>query len=42
VADIPLKSASNLRDLGGWPTLDGRRVRTGLIFRAPALVGLCA
>jgi protein-tyrosine phosphatase len=42
VADIPLKSASNLRDLGGWPTLDGRRVRTGLIFRAPALAGLCA
>jgi protein-tyrosine phosphatase len=42
VADIPLKSASNLRDLGGWPTMDGRRVRTGLLFRAPALSGLCA
>jgi protein-tyrosine phosphatase len=37
---IPLQNASNLRDLGGWPTRDGRRVRTGLVFRAPALVGL--
>ncbi len=34
---IPLTSASNLRDLGGWPTADGRHVRTGLVFRAPAL-----
>ncbi len=34
---IPLASASNLRDLGGWPTQDGRHVRTGLVFRAPAL-----
>jgi len=41
-ADIPLQSASNLRDLGGWPTMDGRRVRTGLVFRAPALICLCA
>ncbi len=39
---IPLQSASNLRDLGGWPTQSGRRVRTGLIFRAPALSRLCA
>jgi protein-tyrosine phosphatase len=37
---IPLQSASNLRDLGGWPTADGRAVRTGLVFRAPALRGL--
>jgi protein-tyrosine phosphatase len=37
---IALQGASNLRDLGGWPTLDGRRVRRGLLFRAPALVGL--
>jgi protein-tyrosine phosphatase len=42
LADIPLKSASNLRDLGGWPTLDGRRVRTGRVFRAAALAPLCA
>jgi protein-tyrosine phosphatase len=37
---IPLENASNLRDLGGWPTQDGRRVRTGIIYRAPALLGL--
>jgi protein-tyrosine phosphatase len=41
-ADIPLKSASNLRDLGGWPTQDGRRVRQGVVFRASALSGLDA
>jgi protein-tyrosine phosphatase len=39
-ADIPLKSASNLRDLGGWPTQDGRVVRRGVVFRASALAGL--
>ncbi len=39
---IPLRSASNLRDLGGWPTRSGRHVRTGLVFRAPALSRLCA
>ena len=37
---IPLERASNLRDLGGWPARDGRRVRRGLIFRAPALLSL--
>jgi protein-tyrosine phosphatase len=42
VADIALQGASNLRDLGGWPTQDGRRVRRGLLFRAPALIGLTA
>ena len=36
---IPLENSSNLRDLGGWPTQDGRRVRTGIIYRAPALLG---
>jgi protein-tyrosine phosphatase len=40
--DIPLENASNLRDLGGWPTQDGRRVRTGLVLRAPALTNLSA
>ena len=39
---IPLERASNLRDLGGWPGAGGRHVRTGLIFRAPALLGLSA
>jgi protein-tyrosine phosphatase len=37
---IPLQNASNLRDLGGWPSRFGGHVRTGLVFRAPALVGL--
>jgi protein-tyrosine phosphatase len=37
---IPLDNASNLRDLGGWPTIDGRRVRRGLVYRAPALINL--
>ena len=37
---VPLENSSNLRDLGGWPTRDGRRVRTGIIYRAPALLGL--
>jgi len=37
---IPLANASNLRDIGGWPTIEGRRVRAGLVFRAPALVEL--
>jgi protein-tyrosine phosphatase len=39
---VPLQNASNLRDLGGWPTTDGRTVKTGLIFRAPALSNLSA
>ena len=37
---IPLTAASNLRDLGGYPTADGRHVRRGILFRAPALVAL--
>jgi len=41
-ADIHLQSASNLRDLGGWPTRDGRRVRSGRAFRAAALSELCS
>jgi protein-tyrosine phosphatase len=40
--DIPLNFASNLRDLGGWPTQDGRHVRRGVVFRASALSGLSA
>jgi protein-tyrosine phosphatase len=38
--DIPLQNASNLRDLGGWKAADGRSVRRGKVFRAPALVDL--
>jgi protein-tyrosine phosphatase len=34
---IPLASPTNLRDFGGYLTLDGRRVRTGLLYRSAAL-----
>lgn len=37
---LPLEGASNLRDLGGWRTADGRRVRHGRVFRSAALHGL--
>jgi len=37
---IPLENASNLRDLGGYPTANGRHTRYGLVFRAPALIAL--
>ncbi|MDO5709109.1 MAG: tyrosine-protein phosphatase [Coriobacteriales bacterium] len=30
----------NLRDLGGWPTCDGRRVRRGFIYRSARLCEL--
>src|ERR1700743_1004868 len=35
-----LAGASNFRDLGGYPTGDGRVVRTGLVFRSGALHAL--
>ncbi|TDG33464.1 tyrosine-protein phosphatase [Paracraurococcus ruber] len=37
---VPLEGASNLRDLGGWPVADGRRVRRGLVYRSATLDGL--
>jgi protein-tyrosine phosphatase len=37
---VPLEGASNLRDLGGWPVADGRRVRRGLIYRSATLANL--
>ena len=37
---LSLQGASNVRDLGGWPTADGRRVRFGLVFRAASLSSL--
>ncbi len=37
---LELEGASNVRDLGGWPTADGRRVRFGRVFRSAALTGL--
>ena len=32
-----LEGATNFRDFGGWPTQDGRSVRTGLLYRSNAL-----
>lgn len=37
---IALEGVSNLRDLGGWPTRDGGRVRRGQVFRSAALHAL--
>lgn len=37
---VPLEGASNLRDLGGWPAADGRRIRRGLIYRSASLAML--
>jgi protein-tyrosine phosphatase len=37
---ITIPTAPNLRDLGGWPTRDGGRTRTGLVFRSAELSGL--
>jgi len=35
-----LQGCRNFRDLGGHPTVDGRRVRTGRVFRSDSLHGL--
>ncbi len=37
---IPLTSAPNLRDLGGYRTTDGRAVRWGLVYRSAMLAYL--
>jgi protein-tyrosine phosphatase len=37
---VALAGSRNLRDLGGYPTTDGRRVKTGLLFRSGVLSGL--
>lgn len=37
---IALEGSRNFRDLGGYPTADGRTVRWGLLFRSGALSGL--
>jgi protein-tyrosine phosphatase len=39
---VPLEGCSNFRDLGGYLTADGRRVRHGLVFRSAHLGGLTA
>jgi protein-tyrosine phosphatase len=35
--NIPIPSLLNLRDLGGWPTRDGGRVRWGQVYRSTDL-----
>ncbi|MEW1928958.1 tyrosine-protein phosphatase [Streptomyces sp. NPDC088360] len=40
VRQIPLQGAVNVRDLGGYRTYDGQRVRYGQVFRADALARL--
>ncbi|MCX4667897.1 tyrosine-protein phosphatase [Streptomyces sp. NBC_01381] len=40
VRQIPLQGAVNARDLGGYRTYDGDRVRYGRVFRADALAKL--
>ncbi len=37
---LPLSGANNFRDLGGYPTRDGHRVRWGRIFRSDHLAEL--
>jgi protein-tyrosine phosphatase len=37
---LPLEGTDNFRDLGGYATRDGRRVRWGLLFRSNQLSGL--
>jgi len=33
-ADLHLEGVPNARDLGGYQTADGRRVRRGMIYRS--------
>ncbi|MGW7073412.1 tyrosine-protein phosphatase [Streptomyces sp. NPDC054855] len=40
VRHIPMQGAVNVRDLGGYRTYDGERVRHGQVFRADALAKL--
>jgi len=37
---LPLEGAQNFRDVGGYPTRDGRRVRWGRVFRSDSLAAL--
>ena len=34
---LPLDTVANLRDIGGYPTADGRRVRWGRVYRSGSL-----
>ncbi len=42
VRHIPLEGAANFRDIGGYPTADGRHVKWGLVYRSNHLVDLTA
>lgn len=37
---LPLQGAFNFRDMGGLRTADGRKVKSGILFRAAELTGL--
>jgi len=37
---LPVPGVRNLRDLGGYPTLDGRQIKPGKLFRSAELSGL--
>ncbi|MEH7459911.1 tyrosine-protein phosphatase [Bacillus sp. JJ1127] len=37
---LPLQGAFNFRDLGGYETIDGRRVKWGKLYRSEELAGL--
>jgi len=37
---VPLERVPNFRDFGGYPTVDGRYVRRGLLYRSGALADL--
>ena len=39
---LPLEGAQNFRDLGGYPTRNGRSVRWGAVFRSDSLAALSA
>jgi protein-tyrosine phosphatase len=34
---VPVEGAMNFRDVGGYPTADGRRVRWGMLYRSDSL-----
>ena len=37
---VALQGGSNFRDIGGYPTEDGRHVKQGLLFRSGSMTGL--
>jgi protein-tyrosine phosphatase len=39
---LPLEGGVNFRDLGGYPTSEGRRVRWGVLYRSGSMAGLTA